>query len=334
MLTPETYTNIGSLIHYLNENQVQLHDFLRPKINSKVHLELLQLFGVEELTQEHMNTVQDWMLNTKSTLAETPIVEMPTELAKLCGLSADDVHYIRRIWEFTTRSDCDCEEYCHCSNMIWEEDLPGFITDFVGVMEEHGYDHIGMLGSNMGWRRQTGTAECKLDTEEILRKLSLNTDYSLDIEWDITTNTLHVSRYHHDAPTGEFIEVMAGYQCERWQQFIPPEEDAVGLLEAFEEGAGGSCGYLHICRDAVNEVIDDLYGEVGDLAKQLTTASEFLELGKVYETIYELQSEVASLEELVKEHEWNARRACNLIVDNIGEPINYDLLQEIKGQLG
>jgi hypothetical protein len=330
MLTPETYTNIGSLIHYLNENQVQLHDFLRPKINSKVHLDLLQLFGVEKLTKVQLSTAQDWALQTNNVLAKAPIILMPQEMQKLYRHSVDTFRYVLKVWKFTTR--CECNDFCHCADVIWE-DLRYYIDDFVDLMVERGFDKVGMKGYNMGWRSLTGTAECDLTTEAILHKLRLNTDYTLDIEWDITTNTLHVSRYHHDAPTGEFIEVMAGYQCERWQQFIPPEEDAVGLLEAFEEGAGGSCGYLHLCRDAVNEVIDDLYGEVGDLAKLLTTTSEFSELGKIYETIYELQSEVASLEELVKEHEWNAKRACNLIVDNIGEPINYDLLQEIRGQL-
>ena len=329
MLTPETYTNIGSLIHYLNENQVQLHDFLRPKINSKVHLDLLQLFGVEELTKVQLSTAQDWVLQTNNVLAKAPIILMPQEMQKLYRHSVDTFRYVPKVWKFTTR--CECDEFCHCADVIWE-DLRYYLDDFVDLMVERGFDKVGMKGSNMGWRRRTGTAECHLTTDAILDKLSLNTDYSLDIEWDITTNTLHVSRYHHDAPTGEFIEVMAGYQCERWQQFIPPDEDAVSLLQAFEEGAGGSCGYLHICRDAVNEVIDDLYGEVGDLAKLLTTTSEFSELGKIYETIYELQSEVASLEELVKEHEWNASRVCSRLLEN--KNVSYDQLQEIKGDLG
>ncbi len=63
-------------------------------------------------------------------------------------------------------------------------------------------------GRNLGWRQRSGYATFQAhDAGAFLRKLLPDTDCTFTIER--SGGTLHITNYHHDAPTGEFYTVTA-----------------------------------------------------------------------------------------------------------------------------
>lgn len=59
---------------------------------------------------------------------------------------------------------------------------------------------IKVEGSEMGWLRQSGFAECLSNPERITELLSLNAEFRL--EFELIGKTLTARRWSHDEPTG------------------------------------------------------------------------------------------------------------------------------------
>lgn len=65
-------------------------------------------------------------------------------------------------------------------------------------------------GSGLGWQNRSGLKPLRADFDNILEEFSLDTDWTMDfpsLEIARTSDEFHISRYHHDSPMGESIDI-------------------------------------------------------------------------------------------------------------------------------
>lgn len=65
-------------------------------------------------------------------------------------------------------------------------------------------------GRGLGWQNRSGLKPLKADVDNILEEFSLDTEWSMDfpsLDDAQTIDEFHISRYHHDSPTGEGIDI-------------------------------------------------------------------------------------------------------------------------------
>jgi len=74
--------------------------------------------------------------------------------------------------------------------------------------------HYHVEGRNLGWRRRSGWTECRADSAaDFLAAILPNTPCTFTIEREGAA--LHITNYHHDAPTGEVYVVTAAATAAR-----------------------------------------------------------------------------------------------------------------------
>lgn len=89
------------------------------------------------------------------------------------------------------------------------------LADYAARAYNRGFTTMFISGTNLGWQKRSGYTHCAPETTPLQNALELNCDHSLYCTWNRETDELHVLRFHHDAPTGEHIEVKPAHLCER-----------------------------------------------------------------------------------------------------------------------
>ena len=90
------------------------------------------------------------------------------------------------------------------------ECLIDHLTEALRGISPDGYFYAE--GSNLGWQHRSGYTGFQVeDGQEFLHQLLPKTECTFQIERE--DNTLHITNYHHDAPTGEFYSVVQGFRC-------------------------------------------------------------------------------------------------------------------------
>lgn len=107
-------------------------------------------------------------------------------------------------------SDDDAFQQACLDNDIIQMEWDWLLEDFEPVLRDlspDGWFHVE--GRNMGWRRRTGWKTLRAETAQHFFDQTLpDTDCTFVIERE--GPMLHITNYHHDAPTGEFYTVVAG----------------------------------------------------------------------------------------------------------------------------
>lgn len=112
---------------------------------------------------------------------------------------------------------------------------------FEGVEEllksycEHHYrefDGFYIEGRNLNWRGSSGYHTCSIKPDDLLSALTVNSDYTLELEWR-TDGTLEATCAHHDATSG--YTVTPTHRCDLSGEFIKPIdlEDAKRLAKVY-----------------------------------------------------------------------------------------------------
>lgn len=112
---------------------------------------------------------------------------------------------------------------------------------FEGVEEllksycEHHYrefDGFYIEGRNLNWRGSSGYRTCSIKPDDLLSALTVNSDYTLELEWR-TDGTLEATCAHHDATSG--YTVTPTHRCDLSGEFIKPIdlEDAKRLAKVY-----------------------------------------------------------------------------------------------------
>lgn len=87
-------------------------------------------------------------------------------------------------------------------------------------------------GRNLGWQNQSGLNPLNANVDSILEEFSLDTDWTMyfprlqDVDG---ADTFRISRAHHDAPTGESIEIKPA----TFEEAIWCIENAEGLADSW-----------------------------------------------------------------------------------------------------
>jgi hypothetical protein len=118
---------------------------------------------------------------------------------------------------YTLSTTCICmnedgtyTEYCEgCFEADHAE-----LTDALDLwLEENEITSVEITGKAMGWTRATGKTTVEATSEAILKALTLNGDYCLEVsipEFDLAFSAI---RYSHDEPTGATFEIEAYSTC-------------------------------------------------------------------------------------------------------------------------
>lgn len=106
--------------------------------------------------------------------------------------------------------DCkgDTTPLDYCDGGCWEYKLDWLeesVEEFASVIGNP-YE-LRVQGKNMGWTRASGYATCKANSKELLDALTFSGEWRLSFTFE--GNTLHVTRWSHDEPTGASFEVIA-----------------------------------------------------------------------------------------------------------------------------
>ena len=125
----------------------------------------------------------------------------------LCALTRD------YMLEDTSLTEDEAYQRANSSELITDE-FDYFLESFGELLSRispSGYFFV--KGHNLGWRKQSGSSEifAKNALEFISRVFPRTFDWSLDGEMTQGVKlVLEIRLYHHDAPTGENYEIMAG----------------------------------------------------------------------------------------------------------------------------
>lgn len=115
-------------------------------------------------------------------------------------------------------------EVDHRSEMDWE-----WFADWVNQYADSvPTTHLKIEGSNLGWRRASGHKVC--EAGDLLDALTINTDATYACTHDKQTGLLHVTRSHHDAPTGESLTVTPGNLCDVTDEFMALTNERADIL--------------------------------------------------------------------------------------------------------
>ena len=89
-----------------------------------------------------------------------------------------------------------------------ELDYENFVYDVNHYFAKHLGKKVFVEGRNIGWRNLSGSMSFTLnDTNDIWRRTTPNTDFSLEIRSTDDGNKYEAVCYHHDSPTGEHYTI-------------------------------------------------------------------------------------------------------------------------------
>lgn len=153
---------------------------------------------------------------------------------------------------YQDRSDMQVEDM----QQILQEYCDHLYQDFDGFLVE---------GRNLNWRGSSGHAEVEIDADRLLDILTVNSDYTLNVEW-MTDDTMQATCAHHDATS--YYEVIPAKACCETGKLIHPDDldKAKELAEIFLELGGDDYDYIH--PETWEEEI--LYWRLSDLTSDLS----------------------------------------------------------------
>lgn len=95
-----------------------------------------------------------------------------------------------------------CDGFCYDYKLEWlDESMDSFITATGNPYQ------IRIEGRGIGWTSASGYAICKANSKDLLTALTFNGDWRLHFVSE--GNTLAITRWSHDEPTGASFEVVA-----------------------------------------------------------------------------------------------------------------------------
>ena len=104
--------------------------------------------------------------------------------------------------EQPTRELNDCDGFCYDYKLDWLEESVDSFVEAIGSPYE-----LRIEGRRMGWTSASGYAICKANSKDLLAKLTFSGDWRLRFVFE--GNTLAITRWSHDEPTGASFEVVA-----------------------------------------------------------------------------------------------------------------------------
>lgn len=104
--------------------------------------------------------------------------------------------------EQPTREIDYCDGACYDYKLEWLEESVDSFVEAIGNPYE-----LRIEGRRMGWTSASGYAICKANSKDLLAKLTFNGDWRLRFVFE--GNTLAITRWSHDEPTGASFEVVA-----------------------------------------------------------------------------------------------------------------------------
>lgn len=193
-------------------------------------------------------------------------------------------------------------------NFFCEDSHSQMIDNLDETLAAFEFDKYGIEGRNLGWRNRTGTSEANKDAQEVIDFIIMDSDFEAHITV-LFDGSIEVTRYHHDSPTGEFIEFKPAVSCDISGDIILCEDagDAIhlaklaGILlnnieDQYEQVS--LIEYQHIVSYVLsNEYNDDLFNVINEFTDK---ESEFTlgmarSLFKANERLLELESDLAAL---------------------------------------
>ena len=78
------------------------------------------------------------------------------------------------------------------------EQIQELLQEYADSESAKGYDCFSLKGRNLNWRGSSGHKVCDLDSDEILRSITVDSDYTLEVTWR-HDGTLEAVCSHHDA---------------------------------------------------------------------------------------------------------------------------------------
>lgn len=95
-----------------------------------------------------------------------------------------------------------CDGACYDYKLDWLEESVDSFVQAIGNPYE-----LRIEGRRMGWTSASGYAISKANSKDLLAKLTFNGDWRLRFVFE--GNTLAITRWSHDEPTGASFEVVA-----------------------------------------------------------------------------------------------------------------------------
>ena len=100
-----------------------------------------------------------------------------------------------------------CDGFCYDYKLEWlKESVDSFITAINNPY------HLRIEGHRMGWTSANGYAICEANSKDLLNTLTFHGDWRLRFVFE--GNTLAITRWSHDEPTGASFEVVAEIEDE------------------------------------------------------------------------------------------------------------------------
>lgn len=159
-------------------------------------------------------------------------------------------------------------------------EVDNFLYNLSESLEPFNHDAYIIEGRNLGWMNRSGTGNCEANAESIFDFISMNTDYSVNVTI-LFDGTIEVVRYHHDSPTGEYMEFKPALHCDIYGEdglFLAEDIEKaqhqaqlVGILKDHDKNS-----YEYLCDDAFEEQVayhldnlyeEELYALINELAK-------------------------------------------------------------------
>lgn len=124
-----------------------------------------------------------------------------------CDIARDRARILQE--DDPSLSDDDAFHQACLDTDIFSMEWDWLLEDLAPVLNEISPDgHFYAEGRNLGWRHRSGWAAFRAETaQDFLDRLLPATECSFTIERE--GRVLHITNYHHDAPTGEFYTVTA-----------------------------------------------------------------------------------------------------------------------------
>jgi hypothetical protein len=115
----------------------------------------------------------------------------------------------------------------------WECMLDDLTTALQSISPA-GYFYVE--GSNLGWRQRSGYKGFRSDNgQAFLHQLLPQTECTFKIEQE--GNTIYITNYHHDAPTGEFYTVVQGFRCPITEEIVS-EKPVIDVTVSWNDWRG------------------------------------------------------------------------------------------------
>lgn len=166
-------------------------------------------------------------------------------------------------------------------------EVDNFLYGLSTSLEPFSHEAYIIEGRNLGWMNRSGTGNCEANAESVFDFISMNSDYSAKITI-LFDGTIEVVRYHHDSPTGEYMEFKPALHCDIYGEdglFLAEDIEKaqhqaqlVGILKDHDKNS-----YEYLCDEAFEEQVayhlDNLYEEeLYDLINELAKNSESFSL--------------------------------------------------------